>query len=70
MIKLPQQYYFNVNQVLPTKEDGVQVMAYRTETNRWEVVRREFLLNWSQWYSHWMQMPKAPSDQHEHAFLE
>lgn len=70
MIKHPQQYYFDVTKVLPTCDDGVQVMAYRIAHQQWETVRVDFLLTWASWYSHWMQMPKAPSDQHEHAFLE
>lgn len=70
MIKLPQQFYFEVNKVLPGIDDGMQVMAYHINRQGWEVVRIDYLANWAHWYSHWMQMPKAPSDKHEHAFLE
>ncbi|AND75151.1 hypothetical protein pf16_228 [Pseudomonas phage pf16] len=70
MIKHPQQYYFEVSKVLPSQADGREVLAFHIKRALWETVRVEYLQNWTEWYSHWMQMPKAPSDQHEHAFLE
>lgn len=67
-----QQYYFDVDKVVPTAEDGNtkfggKVLAFSKVNQYWEEV------SWAgvsaRFYSHWMQMPKAPSSSDQHAFL-
>ncbi len=70
MIKQPQLFYFDIKQVMPTKDDGVEVLAWHVGRGEWDTVTPNYLKDWFRFYSHWMQMPKAPSDKHEHAFLE
>lgn len=68
MIKQPQLFYFELSKVKPTKADGPEVMAWSVSREQWDIIKPHQAVEHR--YSHWMQMPKAPSDQHEHAFLE
>lgn len=73
MIKQPQLFYFETGKVKPTAADGDkvgEVLAFAPAVNRWVSCGHHQVSAWPEQFTHWMQMPKAPSDQHEHAFLE
>jgi hypothetical protein len=74
MICHQQQYYFDLTKCMPTKADGDIVFMFHTGHQIWIGVpvfliikKEEFFKSY---YSHWMQMPKAPSTTDAHAFLE
>lgn len=68
-----QQYYFEVEKVQPTVQDGNaklggKVLGFSKKNQYWEEV--SWMDVTTRYYSHWMQMPKAPSDNDAHAFLD
>lgn len=69
---LPQMYYFETAKVMPTAADGYSVLMFNIELQQWVSVPVLVLKHdsFKKLYSHWTQLPKAPADDHPHAFLE
>lgn len=73
-----QMYYFETAKVRPTREDADStgyVMAWNGhvwQTTRWSSLHIHEFDNddIAEYFTHWMQLPKAPSDNDKHAFLE
>ena len=68
-----QQYYFETTKLMPKKGDGDIVFMFNITEQIWIgfpvflVIKKEEFFKAR--YSHWMQMPKAPSPTDAHAFL-
>lgn len=70
---LPQMYYFETAKVMPTEADGYAVLMFSVKEQQWVSVPVVLTLKHAYFktmYSHWAQNPKAPADDHPHAFLE
>jgi len=70
-----QQYYFETAKCMPTKADGDSILMFNIKEQEWmKVPISMFSESRTEWwvtrFSHWMQMPKAPSPTDAHAFLE
>lgn len=67
-------YYFETAKCMPTKDDGPLVLLFSISLQLWVDVTTLSILDnveyYKERYSHWMQMPKAPSPTDAHAFLE
>lgn len=68
-----QMYYFETAKLMPKKEDGEVVFMFNLASQIWVAVPTHLAIAHSEMfkknYSHWMQMPKAPSSSDQHAFL-
>ena len=69
-----QQYYFETAKLMPKPDDGEVVFMFSISEQIWIGVPTRLTMAHSEMfkkrYSHWMQMPKAPSSSDQHAFLE